>query len=451
MNNTSLPVRERMELFLSLLGNTLVRERDNTYLEEIAKEFIEIMTDDSTHPLAQLIDLSQLKFKDRDFVQDVFKGWLKDVDFDIEALREQRCRGYYRDRYDYRKNAMDYDYQTHIKNKAGVINWFHYKEFCFTGVAFETRLASYNTPNKSLASYTEGRDRNKGTTIQVRGFWGDIINSPYHTFCTATNPEDWPRLFKIGGSQYRHTETDVAEFNVTAYLSEMDTGKIYHLPPEKPEEDIFPYASPLEDMKSQGKVVEVIDETAKNGSEGGYPARGRASRKKQVSWPPLSPGFEGVEVVLLAGPLYETLKKPKYAGIFHRAFIGSMATVPIMEEFKLNAEGDAPFRPQGNSKVRKPPRAAAPELFGKMQQESVIASVMAPGAEVVFETLKYQAHFDSIARLGYRHQIAKAGHLSGWKLADERHAVPRLEADMKERRAGDMEKDASDFIRFVTS
>jgi len=345
---------------------------------------------------------------------------------------------------------MDYDYQTHIKEKAGVVNWFHYKEFCFTGVAFETRLASYNTPNKTLASYTEGRDREKGTTIQVRGFWGDIINSPYHTFCTTTNPEDWPRLFKIGGSQYRHTETDVAEFNVTAYLSEMDSGKAYHLPTEKPEEDIFPYASPLDDMKREGKIEEVKDEPTPTKNESGY-TRGRAARKKQVTWPPLSPGFEGVEVVLLAGPLYETLKKPKYAGLFHRAFVGSMATMPIIEEFKLNSNGDEPFRAQGNSKVRKPPSKAAPEVFGTKKQDSVFASVLAPGAQVVFETLKYQAHFDSIARLAYRHRIAQAAHLSGWRLADEKHAVPRLEADMKERRAGEMEKDATDFLRFVSS
>merc|ERR1712232_195387 len=76
LNNTSLPVRERMELFLSLLGNTLVREKDNTYLEDIAKELIELMTEDSNHPIAELIDLSQLKFKDRDCVQDAFRGWL---------------------------------------------------------------------------------------------------------------------------------------------------------------------------------------------------------------------------------------------------------------------------------------------------------------------------------------------------------------------------------------
>merc|ERR1712232_313940 len=225
-------------------------------------------------------------------------------------------------------------------------------------------------------------------------------------------------------------------------------------PSEKPGEDVFPYESPLEGMFPQEKITEVIEDPPKTESKsksesGGY-ARGRASRKKQVEWPPLSPGFDDVEVVLLAGPLYETLKKPKYAGMFHRAFVGHMSTVPIIEEFKLNGEGDAPFRAKGNSKIRKPPRVAAPDEFGKKKQESVFAAVMAPGAEVVVETIKYQAHFDASARLAYRHRIAQAGHLSGWRLADEKHAVPRLESDMKERRAGEIEKDATDFLRFVT-
>ncbi|CAJ1418546.1 unnamed protein product [Effrenium voratum] len=166
-----------------------------------APEFVELVTENSAHPLAEKVDLSQLKFKDRDLLQDVFKGWFQDVPFDIEALREQRCRGYYRTRYDYRKNLMDYDYQTFIKEVAGIIHWFHYKQFGHTGVAFETRLASYSSPNRSLASYTEAKDRSKGTTVQVRGFWGDIINSPYHAYCTRTDPEVRHRLFKINSQQ----------------------------------------------------------------------------------------------------------------------------------------------------------------------------------------------------------------------------------------------------------
>lgn len=451
VNNRAIPVRERMEIFLSLYGNTLVRERDSTYVAEIASEFVELVTDNSTHPLASIVDLSQLKYKDRDVLQDIFKGWLNEVSFDVEAMREQRCRGYYRERYDYRKNMLDWDYTTFIKECAGIINWFHYKEFGFTGVAFETRLASYSTPNKTLASYTEGKDRSKGTTVQVRGFWGDIINSPYHAFCTTTNPEDRARLFKITGSQYRHNETEIAEFNLTAYLSEMETGEPFRLPPETPEEHVYPYASPLDELKAADKVVEVIEDPAKVPAAASQPT-GRTRRSaKKADWPLLVSAFDGVEVVLLSGDLTEVLRKPRYKGLFHRAFIGAMAVFPLLEEAGLTKADEDPFHALNSAaaKIRRPPRLEHPALLGQRREQSSLAAAMAPGAEVVFETMKYQAHFEGSYRLGFRHRIAQVGHLVGWRLMDERRAVPRIEMDMPERKKRDLDRDASDFLRFV--
>lgn len=459
INNTSMTIRERMETLLSVLGNTLIREKDSGYVSDIAREFIEIVTDESSHPLTNVIDLSHLKFKDRDILQDAFKGWDQAVPFDIEALRDQRCRGYYRDRYDHRKNLMDWDYTNFIKESAGIIHWYHYKEFGFTGVAFETRLASYSTPNRTLASYTEAKGT-KGTTVQVRGFWGDIINSPYHGFGTTAQPEDKARLFKISGQLYKHNETDIAEFNVTALLNEMETGQPYHLPPETPEEHVYPYASPLESLQAPEKKVEDVteDSSAKELADNkGYPAdeatrsqrRGRR-QKKTVEWPPLSPGFENVEVVLLGGNLSETLKKPKYDKLFHRAFIGSMATMPLLEEMGLTAGGDDPFRQKDEIKrIIKPPRIEKPEEFGSRREQSSLAASLAPGATAVFETMKYQAHFEAKPRLSFRHRIAQLCHLAGLSLIDEKRAVPNIEFDMKDKRARVMEKDATDFLRFV--
>lgn len=465
INNTAIPIRERMELFLSLHGNSMVREKDNLYVAEIAKELIELMTEESLHPLTNAIDLSHLKHKDRDILQDVFKSWLEDVPFDVEALRENRCRGYYRDRYDHRKNMFDFDYQSHIKPKAGIINWFHYKEFCFTGVAFETRLGTYKLPNRTLSSHTQATDRKKGTTIEIRGFWGDIINSPYHCFGTTTHPEDRARLFKISGSMYRHTEGDLAEFNVTSFITEMETGCPCHLPPESPGEHEFPYSSPLEKLHgdSEEKVVEVEEPPAEAtpapapepSAQSGYPRAGRGRRTpKKADWPSLSPGFAGCEVVLLAGDIRENLRKSKYRGLFHRAFVGAMSTVPFLEEMGLTSAsggGDDAFQASQGARIRRPPRMEAPDAFGTRGDASSLGGVMREGAVVVFETMKYQAHFDASARLAYRHRVAQLGHLAGWRLLDERKAVPRIEHDMKESRARELETDATDFLQFVTA
>jgi len=458
INNTSINVRERMEAFLSLHGNTLIREKDSLYVSDISKELIEIVTDDSSHPLAGCVDLTHLKFKDRDILQDIFKGWDKAVPFDIEALRDQRCRGYYRERYDYRKNLMDWDYTTFVKQAAGIIHWYHFKEFCFTGIAFETRLASYNTPNRTLASYAEAIGT-KGTTVQVRGFWGDILNSPYHGFGTTADPVDKARLFKISGQMYKHNETDIAEFTVTSLLSEMETGEPYHLPPERPEEHVYPYASPLEELFPADTRIEEVKEEKKDAASDadGYPASSSGSQrrnrreKKKVEWPPLSPGFEDVEVVLLAGDIGEALKKSKYSKMFHRAFVGTMGCLPLFEDVGLTKAAEDPFRGSEDEikRIIKPPRLEKPEEFGTRREASALAGALAPGATVTFETMKYQAHFEGKQRLSFRHRVAQAGHLAGWRLIDERRALPNIEFDMKDKRARVVERDATDFMRFV--
>jgi hypothetical protein len=50
-----------------------------------------------------------------------------------------------------------------------------------------------------------------GRKVAARGFWGDIVNPPYHSFGTAS--ED-ARFFVVANKQLSHTAVDVAEFNV---------------------------------------------------------------------------------------------------------------------------------------------------------------------------------------------------------------------------------------------
>jgi hypothetical protein len=171
---------------------------------------------------------------------------------------------------------MDQDYQWCIKPTTPIVHWQHYKEFCHSGVAFESRLGEYNVPNRTLASYMEvrrrriyaipagnmhsalhemhhdvgihsiqflqcdvqwnsdtlnpkpdsrsyghhfflahvksrelnsassisqGTSKETGEPILVRGFWADVINSPYFAFGVETHSKDRPRLFKVASGQ----------------------------------------------------------------------------------------------------------------------------------------------------------------------------------------------------------------------------------------------------------
>jgi len=127
-----------------------------------------------------------------------------------------------------------------------------------------------------------------------------------------------------------------------------------------------------------------------------------------------------------------------------------MSCLPIFKDLGLTTVAEDPFRePDEIKRIIKPPRLEKPEMFGSRKEQSALAGAMAPGASVIFETMKYQAHFEGKQRLSFRHRIAQAGHLAGWRVIDEKRSLPSIEFDMKDKRSRQMEKDATDFIRFV--
>lgn len=107
--------------------------------------------------IKDIVEWDTLKFKDRDEIEDVFSSWLKCHVFDIEKMRDQRMRGFYKERYDFRKNLVDWDYSMGIKDFAKHMNMREYKDWRLQGIAFETRLAVGNIPNRTLNSFIEGK------------------------------------------------------------------------------------------------------------------------------------------------------------------------------------------------------------------------------------------------------------------------------------------------------
>lgn len=428
LTDQDMTMRERSEVFLGLYGDTLVREKDETYLDGCVAELLDIVSGQSDHPVTKLIDFGTLKYKERDELSDVIVGWAKKHPFDIETLRDQRLRGYYRTRYDYRINLMDWDYHNGIKNVAPIVHWQHYKEFGKSGVAFETRLGSYTQPNRTLASYQEARSRTKGTTVEVRGFWADVLNPPYFGFGIEADPQDRARLFKKANDQYRNNAHDIAFFNVSALLQEIETGVAMHLPPESNKELEFPYESPLERLEKQGRIEEVKEEGAPSG-------------KKKAT--PIADVYARVKVSLCTGDLDDTVKKSKYQKRFDRAYFGNLAVGPLYRDSGL-------MDTEGTPKKGTPLMQSFPtEEFGAHADGSAVARSMADGAVVVCESFKYQVHFDGKVKLGYRHRTCEAAHRLGWGLRRPRTAFPRLEPDMKDLRARELDAQADSFLVFL--
>jgi len=302
LNDSELPVRERIEMFLSIYGNSLLREKDANYVSSSVSPLIDLLTDTHQIPSAShlipLLDFSLLKFKERDSLQEVFEGYRDSVKFDADALRDQRCRGFFKERFNNRKNLLDWNYSMCLKKIVQILSWQEYKSFGLTGVAFETRLGGYDRPNRTLASYLPARVN--GSSVLVRGFWADIVNSPFICF-SQDSLADRERLFKQSNGVYRQCAYDIADYNLHALLSEAETGEAWRLPAERPQENVFPFASPLEGMRGDRILEETDSRVLKN--------------------------FENVKVRFLTGELKNAIRKIPACEII---YFGGMATSPLL-------------------------------------------------------------------------------------------------------------------------
>ncbi|KAF4656067.1 motile cilium assembly [Perkinsus olseni] len=419
VTNPKLTIRERCELFLSLYANALVRKKDARYLSEQVGRLQALVSGDteddrSLAGLSKLVDFSTLKFRDRDAVHEAIGFWRESVEFDARNLRDQRLRGYYKTRYDHRKNLLDWDYHNGIKPVAPAVHWQEYKSFGMTGVCYETRLGTYDEPNRTMASYVDGRCRSRGTSVQVRGFWGDIINSPFPCFgAEAYNKCDQERLFKISNEQHVHSSHEIADFNLACMLTEIATRQVKTLPPKSKEEDSYPYKSPLERVRCTIEEVDEEDSEADSGKGG----RGRS----------LPAGFESVRVHFLLGDLTtDTLPKYKYKRFFDRIFVGE-SLAETLHETAFHAT------------------RLIEEESGKALAEALVLS---GDSRLSVETFRHQVHLSGKQKLVYRRKVEEACGRVELEPVTVAMKAPNSTEDMKPGEARKLEESLPSIVHY---
>ncbi|XP_064406954.1 dynein axonemal assembly factor 3-like [Halichondria panicea] len=241
-------LQERVELFLELYGNTLVRPATADYLREKASQLIKMVTDEEyLKQCVPILDISLLKYKERDFLESIFKFWRNRDEkyFDVAKLWEHRLRQYLGQRYDSRSGAFDWDYNMHLSDMAPVVGSREYQGWREGGVAFRLRGdAPYTSSNMTLASgllLKEGADK-----VARRGYWGDIVSSPYLSFGVESHNEE---LFTRHNGRHIKTSSDVSEYNLLSLFHRLITGEEY-----------APPTTTAEQETSQMGVIEEIDE-----------------------------------------------------------------------------------------------------------------------------------------------------------------------------------------------
>lgn len=108
------PIRQRANIFLEIFGNCKVQDRTCRYIDQKGVALRQFCAK-GTGNLEDLVDLSCLKFRDRDNLEDCFKAYSRSMEFDMTSLRDHRLRGHYEERYDSRAAAADWDYHYALK------------------------------------------------------------------------------------------------------------------------------------------------------------------------------------------------------------------------------------------------------------------------------------------------------------------------------------------------
>ena len=150
----------------------------------------------------------------------------------------------------------------------------------------------------------------------VRGFWGDIVNSPYWAHGIEINccESCCEILNKIASVERVHHEGDVSEFNVTKMLRQMESFSLYHFPPEKDRmRAIQKYWKGEQVVSEPVAIIEEIHEEFQ-----------------------LLPAFNRFHVKIV--PIVEELKsltnKRKFQNLFTHVVIGGASSTEALETIK---------------------------------------------------------------------------------------------------------------------
>jgi len=90
-------------------------------------------------------------------METVFSSYMKEHQFDVEKLRDHRLRGHFKERYEHRRNLVDWDYNFGVKDFSKTVHLQEYRTWRMNGIGFMTRLANGTIPNRTLGSYIPGK------------------------------------------------------------------------------------------------------------------------------------------------------------------------------------------------------------------------------------------------------------------------------------------------------
>ncbi|XP_045924599.1 dynein axonemal assembly factor 3-like [Micropterus dolomieu] len=222
MPQESMGNNEKTEVFLEVFGNSEIRSQTEETLRHAASQLSVSVTETLETPTHSCLNTTFLKFKERDELARIFKLWIQPqssasssecpAPIIMSKAWDYRVRQHLGTRYNAKRGCFDWDLSMKLHEKGcGVINKQQYVRWRERGLAFEMREGVYQITNPSLLSSRVFSQ--KGDKVAVRGYWGDIVSSPYLSFGIETDDKS---LLKTQNGQHVKTAQDVSFANVQA-------------------------------------------------------------------------------------------------------------------------------------------------------------------------------------------------------------------------------------------
>ncbi|XP_028287440.1 dynein assembly factor 3, axonemal [Parambassis ranga] len=225
----SMGIHEKTEVFLEVFGNSEIRSQTEETVRRAASQLSLSVTEKletATHPC---LDTTLLKFKEQDELASIFKSWIQPVSSTsspecrapvlMSKIWDYRVRQHLGTRYDSKTGCFDWDLTMKLHGKGcGVINKQQYVRWREQGLAFEMREGIYQIANPTLLSSRVFNQ--KGDKVAVRGYWGDIVSSPYISFGIETEDKS---LLKTQNGQHIKTAQDISFANVQGLFQSLSS------------------------------------------------------------------------------------------------------------------------------------------------------------------------------------------------------------------------------------
>jgi dynein assembly factor 3 len=242
-------LEDRTSVFLEIFGNTLIRDITAMHLKAATERALKLLGYNKGY-LADFFDFSEMKMKERDFVEQQLKHWANDASTaNLEKQWDSRVRTEMAERYDSRTNIIDWDFHMNLMEYSHLIKYPEYREWRLTGQAFDYARINprrgfkydYTVPNKSLAHFDRAG----------RGLYqGDVKYGPFFALGCDTENANLTQRGVDGTVKYGNGV--IAMHNVRAWLYELATQKEWpfeehkfawddaafynHLPPDAPKQ-----------------------------------------------------------------------------------------------------------------------------------------------------------------------------------------------------------------------